>query len=58
VRCIEHGHLIDDATALLLAEAGAWWSLQPFLDDDDAIPIPDPSTRAKQLEVTAGTDRA
>lgn len=58
VRCIEHGHLIDDATALLLAEAGAWWSLQPFLDDDDAIPIPDPPTRAKQLEVTAGTDRA
>jgi imidazolonepropionase-like amidohydrolase len=58
VRCIEHGHLIDDATALLLAEAGAWWSLQPFLDDDDAIPIPDPPTRVKQLEVTAGTDRA
>jgi imidazolonepropionase-like amidohydrolase len=58
VRCIEHGHLIDDATALLLAEAGAWWSLQPFLDDDDAIPIPDPPTRAKQLEVTAGTERA
>ena len=58
VRCIEHGHLIDDATARLLAEAGAWWSLQPFLDDEDAIPIPDPPTRAKQLEVTAGTDRA
>lgn len=58
VRCIEHGHLIDDATALLLAEASAWWSLQPFLDDDDAIPIPDPPTRVKQLEVTAGTDRA
>ena len=59
VRCIEHGHLIDDATAQLMAEAGTWWSLQPFLDDDDdAIPIPDPATRVKQREVTAGTVRA
>ncbi|HEY6422135.1 MAG TPA: amidohydrolase family protein [Pseudonocardiaceae bacterium] len=58
VRCIEHGHLIDDATAQLMAEAGAWWSLQPFLDDSDANPIPDPATRSKQLEVTDGTDRA
>ena len=58
VRCIEHGHLIDDATAELIAEAEAWLSLQPFLDDDDAIPIPDPATRLKQLQVTDGTDRA
>jgi imidazolonepropionase-like amidohydrolase len=58
VRCIEHGHLLDDATAQLMAEAGTWWSLQPFLDDDDAIPIADPATRGKQLEVTAGTERA
>lgn len=58
VRCIEHGHLADDATAELMAATGAWWSLQPFLDDDDASPIPDPAGRAKQLEVTTGTDRA
>jgi imidazolonepropionase-like amidohydrolase len=58
VRCIEHGHLMDDATAALMAEAGAWWSLQPFLDDEDAIPIADPHTRAKQLEVITGTDRS
>lgn len=58
VRCIEHGHLMDDATAALMAESGTWWSMQPFLDDDDAIPVLDPATRAKQLEVTDGTIRA
>ena len=58
VRCIEHGHLMDDSTAALMAESGTWWSLQPFLDDGDAIPVHDPATRAKQLEVTDGTIRA
>lgn len=36
VRCIEHGHLADDPTAQLMAETETWWSLQPFLDDEDA----------------------
>jgi imidazolonepropionase-like amidohydrolase len=58
VRCIEHGHLIDDATAQQIAEAGVWLSPQPFLDDEDAIPIPDPATRLKQLQVIDGTERA
>jgi imidazolonepropionase-like amidohydrolase len=58
VRCIEHGHLMDDATAELMAEAGAWWSLQPFLDDEDAVPVVEPATRAKQLQVIEGTDRS
>jgi imidazolonepropionase-like amidohydrolase len=58
VRSIEHGHLADDATAALMAETGTWWSLQPFLDDEDASPLPDPSARAKYELVTAGTDRA
>jgi imidazolonepropionase-like amidohydrolase len=58
VRCIEHGHLADDPTAELMAETGTWWSLQPFLDDEDAYQPPDPATRAKQLQVTAGTDQS
>ena len=33
VRCIEHGQLLDEATAALMAEKDIWWSLQPFLDD-------------------------
>src|SRR5829696_8119978 len=46
VRCIEHGHLADDATAALMAENGTWWSLQPFLADEDASPCPTPTPRA------------
>ena len=58
VRCIEHGHLMDEATAKLMAEKGIWLSTQPFSDDEDAIPLPPGSEeRAKQLEVIAGTDR-
>ncbi len=58
VPVIDHGHLIDDATAKLMAAKGIWWSLQPFLDDEDAAPMPDPGRHAEQLEVIAGTDRA
>jgi imidazolonepropionase-like amidohydrolase len=58
VRCIEHGQLADDATAELMAETGTWWSLQPFLDDEDAYRPPDPAARAKHLQVTAGTDQS
>jgi imidazolonepropionase-like amidohydrolase len=58
VRCIEHGHLMDEATAKLMAEKGIWLSTQPFFDDEDAIPLPPGSEeRAKQLEVIAGTER-
>jgi imidazolonepropionase-like amidohydrolase len=58
-KVIEHGHLIDEATAQLMAEQGIWLSTQPFLDDEDAIPLPPGSEQAaKQQEVIAGTDRA
>ncbi len=58
VKCIDHGQLIDKPTAKLLADKGIWWSLQPFLDDEDASPTPDPVSRRKALEVFAGTDNA
>jgi len=58
VRCIEHGHLIDDRTAAQMAESGTWWCLQPFLDDEDAVPIQEPAARLKQREVIDGTERA
>ena len=59
VKCIEHGHLADEDTAVLMARQGIWWSLQPFLDDEDAIPFPEGSPqRASQLEVIDGTDAA
>lgn len=58
VRCIEHGQLIDEDTARRIADMGVWWSLQPFLDDEDAVPTQSPSSRQKQLTMVAGTDRA
>lgn len=59
VKCIDHGQLADEATAKLMAEKGVWWSLQPFLDDEDANAYPEGSpNRAKQLEVSEGTDYA
>ena len=59
VRCIEHGQLMDEATARLMAEKGVWLCLQPFLDDQDAAPFPPGSeNRAKQLQMNRGTDTA
>lgn len=59
VKCIEHGNLLDDATAAMMAEKGIWWCLQPFLDDQDATPFPaDSPNRKKQLQMFAGTDNA
>jgi imidazolonepropionase-like amidohydrolase len=57
VKCIEHAHLMDEATAKLIAENGIWLSTQAFPDElADAFP-PGSSERAKALEVFAGTDR-
>jgi imidazolonepropionase-like amidohydrolase len=58
VRCVEHGQMIDEDTARRIADMGVWWSLQPFLDDEDAVPTQSPSSREKQLAMVAGTDRA
>jgi imidazolonepropionase-like amidohydrolase len=42
-----------------MAEKGIWWSLQPFLDDEDAVPFPAGSdSRKKQIQMVQGTDNA
>jgi imidazolonepropionase-like amidohydrolase len=57
VQCIEHGHLMDDATARMMAEKGVWLSMQP-LPDELAEGFPPGSVqRAKAVEVFAGTAR-
>jgi imidazolonepropionase-like amidohydrolase len=57
VKCIEHGHLMDEPTARLIAERNIWLSTQPFPNEiADAFP-PGSFERAKALEVIAGTDR-
>jgi imidazolonepropionase-like amidohydrolase len=58
VKCIEHGHLMDEPTARLIAERGIWLSIQPFPDEmADAFPAGS-DERAKAREVIAGTETA
>jgi imidazolonepropionase-like amidohydrolase len=54
-QCIEHGHLMDEGTAIHMAEKGIWLSTQPFVGDDDATPLTGQS-RINFLQVIAGTD--
>lgn len=57
VKCIEHGHLMDQRTAELMAEKGIWLSTQAFPDElADAFP-PGSLERFKARVVFAGTDK-
>jgi imidazolonepropionase-like amidohydrolase len=58
VRCIEHGQLVDEPTAELLARREIWLSLQPFLPDGDAAPTLGAHERIKHDEMTQGTSTA
>jgi imidazolonepropionase-like amidohydrolase len=58
VKSIEHGQLADAATVKMMAGEGVWWSIQPFLADEDANRYSDPRQQAKQREVSEGTVRA
>jgi imidazolonepropionase-like amidohydrolase len=51
-------NLLDEETVAIMAEHQVWWSLQPFLDDEDSVPIADPARRAEQLRVSNNTDTA
>jgi imidazolonepropionase-like amidohydrolase len=56
VRCIEHGHLMDEATARLMAEKGIWLSTQPFVDLSGAAAL-SPANQARMKQVVSGTER-
>ena len=58
VKCIDHGNLLDDDTAKLMADKGVWWSLQPFLDDQPSAFAEGTPNRVKQLTMFGGTDSA
>src|SRR5215472_15714212 len=58
VKCIEHGQLMDESTAELMAERGIWLSIQPFPDElADAFPRGSEQWQKAQ-EVSAGTNTA
>ena len=55
---IEHGHLLSEETLRMMKKKGAYLSMQPIFDDEDAIQFPEGSfSRQKYIEVTEGTDR-
>lgn len=58
VKCIEHGFLMDDATAKLIAEKGIWLSTQPLPEElREGFP-PGSVQRAKADEVWPGIARS
>jgi imidazolonepropionase-like amidohydrolase len=56
VQCVEHGHLMDESTAALMAEKDIWLSTQPFVSDDDTPPMTYDQSQTNLLQVMAGTD--
>jgi imidazolonepropionase-like amidohydrolase len=57
VECIEHGHLMDEATARMMAERDIWLSTQPFLADAGAGASQlGAAEQAKKAQVVSGTD--
>ena len=56
VKVIEHGHLMDEPTAKLMAEKGIWLSFQPFTDDGEP-PRLAPANLLRLQQVHAGTER-
>ncbi|UFS67611.1 amidohydrolase family protein [Paracoccus denitrificans] len=58
VKSIEHGQLADEDTVRMMADNGTWWSIQPFLTDEDANKYTDPKAVAAQKMVAEGTMRA
>jgi len=58
VRSIEHGQLADEDAVRRMKDADAWWSLQPFLADEDANVYASESQRMQQQRIAEGTVRA
>ena len=56
VKCIEHGHLMDEETARLMAEKGIWLSTQPFTEDLGKAFPEGSEQRRKFEEVLAGVN--
>ncbi len=55
VKVIEHGHLIDEATANLMAQKNIWLSTQPFVDLGGAAML-SPTQQAQKHQIIQGTN--
>jgi imidazolonepropionase-like amidohydrolase len=58
VKCIEHGHLMDESSAKLMAERGIWLSIQPFPDEMADVFPRGSEEWTKAEEVLAATETA
>lgn len=58
MRCIDHGQLMDEETARIMADKDIWFSSQAFIDNEFANRYPEGSAnREKQLTMFAGIAR-
>ena len=55
VKSIEHGQLADEDTVRQMADHGAWWSIQPFLADEDSNPHGSAEAQAQRRMIAEGT---
>jgi len=59
VRCIDHGQLMDEETAKMMADKDIWFSSQAFIANEFSNTYPPGSdSEAKQMVMYAGTDTA
>jgi imidazolonepropionase-like amidohydrolase len=55
VKCIDHGHLMSDATLKLIGDKGIWLSMQPL---DSAVRAgTNAEQKQKKYDIAAGTER-
>lgn len=57
VKSIEHGFLMSEETLRMMKKNDVWLSLQPLLNDEDALKFDTQNSTDKFIEVTAGTDK-
>jgi imidazolonepropionase-like amidohydrolase len=58
VKCIDHGQLMDENTAKIMADKKIWLSLQPFVEDGASAFAEGTPNRIKQKEMFSGTENA
>ncbi len=55
VKCIDHGHLLDDETLKLIGEKGIWLSMQPL--DSTTRAGANAEQKQKKYDIATGTER-